>query len=924
MRRRTISKAEEPRRARRLVRAVAVSLAVVLLAGVVVLGAIQTTWFGRWLASMVAQRVNGQIAGELTLAGLDFDGTRVSITDVVVRDPQGSVVARIPRLTLDFALWPLFSRHLRVEELDVERPFVRFVTGEPDAGLRAALQPKTPKSRTSPSFTVDVDHARINDGIVEALIATGNRGANSASIRELDISFAGSLTSGPGRFEIDLSAEGITAGLMEGPVTLEVDAAGRRGAKAGIVEGLSLARGNARLAVGDRVNITAAVTSDDRLAVAVHELLVTPEQLRWFGARWPIAASLSVAGTLALAPNQLGFNVRSEFLGGEGAAKIEGTVDRAFTRTPDGIRLAVRDFTPNLLMAQAPALPIDVEARISPGSLKLEQLALAFSLHAPAVSSEAGPWGPLALEGHLQGGELQSLRGRMRMPGARLNLHRVKGASSARDPGIAGTLHITNLGHVGRALASLNLATPSNWAGRGRLGFSVRGDLGAGLSSVGIRARGSFPKLQTGALALREMKLNLAIPAAVSSSRLFHVDATMAAPLAMALRASGRRVPRAAGSDAGFALSFEKFSVAYRGRSEQVRWRLQTPTMIAYQSRSGLHIDSLTMVARTQRLSLSSRPTDSVTQVRASLDQVLLASLPAPLASVELPKGRISGSILAKLGDGRASAKADLKLTGGRWRGKPFTAKVAGTYRKRAQRANGQLAFASPNLAARARFDVPTPPFPSPGGVLLKAQVSGEIGPESSLALGRARVEGTFSGSVEVTGTMNDPRLETRASLRGVQVIPTTPGSPDHVGIPISLGPGDLTLTYDGDRLATIVAFETGGTSSPPPGTLRVQAGIAASIDLAALLRDPATRRRLLQQPLSGTLTARGIDANRLAALVDPIQRADGQIAADAKIEGTLAAPDLEMTLRWREGRIVIIGESPSEGRTSLVQGLSR
>ncbi len=118
-------------RHRRLIRRVGIGsgvLAAVLLAGVLGLwwrlasGPIQLDVFTPWLASAIEENFGSRArveVGGTQIERTENGGAAVRIRDIVVRDPDGAVVARAPKAEVRVSAMSLLSGHLRAESLNL-------------------------------------------------------------------------------------------------------------------------------------------------------------------------------------------------------------------------------------------------------------------------------------------------------------------------------------------------------------------------------------------------------------------------------------------------------------------------------------------------------------------------------------------------------------------------------------------------------------------------------------------------------------------------------------------------------------------------------------------------------------------------------------------------------------------------------------
>ncbi|MES1209085.1 MAG: hypothetical protein ABUS79_24370, partial [Pseudomonadota bacterium] len=164
------------RRATRVVGKVAFAvLAIVFLAigGLWIFA--QSARGGDLIRRLAIRQVNAKIAGQLSIDQLRFGGNRVTLGGVVLKDPEGAVVARVADLDLRFATLALLHGRFQIDELRIDRPEVRLVAGPRGSNLSRAVasrqpavtpaKPAPPKlGATGPGFVIDLRHLAVHDG----------------------------------------------------------------------------------------------------------------------------------------------------------------------------------------------------------------------------------------------------------------------------------------------------------------------------------------------------------------------------------------------------------------------------------------------------------------------------------------------------------------------------------------------------------------------------------------------------------------------------------------------------------------------------------------------------------------------------------------------------------------------------------------
>ena len=154
-----------------------VAIAIVLLAIGGLWAFAQTDRGGEIIRRIAVEQVDARIAGQLAVERLQFGGDRLSLDGVVLRDPEGTEVARIGSVDLTFSVWALLRRHVDMRRLEIRRPELRLVLGDEgsdaSSNLARALAPAQPsKAQTAPAtaqeggpnVVVDLRALAVSDG----------------------------------------------------------------------------------------------------------------------------------------------------------------------------------------------------------------------------------------------------------------------------------------------------------------------------------------------------------------------------------------------------------------------------------------------------------------------------------------------------------------------------------------------------------------------------------------------------------------------------------------------------------------------------------------------------------------------------------------------------------------------------------------
>ncbi|HEY6477731.1 MAG TPA: hypothetical protein VI456_14215, partial [Polyangia bacterium] len=163
----------------RALRIVGVTLLVVFAIALLAIGGLwtfaQTDRGGEIIRRIAVEKLDAQIAGQLAVERLRFGGDRLTLDGVVLRDPEGTEVARVDGIDLTFSPWALLRRRVDLRRLEIRRPELRLVLGEraSDASNLAralapaskAQQPEASAPATGgPNIVIDLRTLTVSDG----------------------------------------------------------------------------------------------------------------------------------------------------------------------------------------------------------------------------------------------------------------------------------------------------------------------------------------------------------------------------------------------------------------------------------------------------------------------------------------------------------------------------------------------------------------------------------------------------------------------------------------------------------------------------------------------------------------------------------------------------------------------------------------
>jgi translocation and assembly module TamB len=121
-----------------------VALAVVALVIGVTWSFLQTRRGSEMLRRLALPRVNAALAGKIALERLAFGGDRLTLEDLAIYDPDGRLVGRVERIDVHFSPLALLRRHVDVRALEIRRPELSLVQDARGLNLMRALAPGHP------------------------------------------------------------------------------------------------------------------------------------------------------------------------------------------------------------------------------------------------------------------------------------------------------------------------------------------------------------------------------------------------------------------------------------------------------------------------------------------------------------------------------------------------------------------------------------------------------------------------------------------------------------------------------------------------------------------------------------------------------------------------------------------------------------
>ncbi len=137
---------------------------------------LQTKRGSEALRRFALPRVNATLAGSVGVERLSFGGNRLTLDEVVLRDPDGHVVAHVEQIDVTVALSQLVRRHVDVRTLAIRRPELTLVQDARGLNLTRALAPRrarppapaaAPPGRGERGMAISVRALSITGGAVD-------------------------------------------------------------------------------------------------------------------------------------------------------------------------------------------------------------------------------------------------------------------------------------------------------------------------------------------------------------------------------------------------------------------------------------------------------------------------------------------------------------------------------------------------------------------------------------------------------------------------------------------------------------------------------------------------------------------------------------------------------------------------------------
>lgn len=831
----------------RWVRRVALgALALVVLALLIACAALvflHTERGGRLARDQLLGPVNETLSGALEVGAVSVRGPRVVLTDVVLRDPDGEVVAEIDVVELKAGLGALFRKTVHVELLRLVRPGLYVVQDEEGTNLQRALEPREPKPdkpadaerKGERSMNVVVDALIVEDGRV-TYEQRGAAAQRHVALDDLQLRSTLSLLDGGDDLSAELEARATLQEPHPGPLELRATASGE-GERRTLQLDFSAAGGE--LAGG------ATLKGPEDFEARVERLLLPPELVRAFVPNYRLVAPLRGNGSAT----RTGKKIRGEVHLSGGSARIDGRGDFDLeTFRSSGVQLDARDVDLSQLVEDGPKSDLHLSLEGRGGGRTVEAAEGSLRLHAPTSRIAGSRFGPIDIDAEANGGVLTLRKMDVQLPGVRLG---ASGQASEERVSLQGRLVAEDLAKLGKAFGRLAGPKGIPMQGSGAATLRVSGPVRA----PRVFLTGRFPTLSYDKNRARDVRVRVDLPNAqrplAGNARVdVRADAAtlgekrLECP-ALVLTTSGGAVAL----DARVGGFLELF-VAARGEADadgrglglqslvlrypEARWSLERPARLRFDEQRAA-VDELALRSGEQRLSVDLEKTKRRLAASLQLENFDLARLPKALVD---PALQLGGTLSV---DAQASGRPDspaitarVALENGQvrqYRGLSLSLDAGWAER----RARGRLQGSGIGIRADGEFDLPVEALQTGRRVPVRAQLAlDDFSIEKVTAeLGRpVPVRGVVGGTLQLRGTARDPEL--RVELRGREIV--------YEGQP----PVDLEMVLRTDERGRIAA-RLDAISEERPGFVELD----TRWTLGRLLRHPPTAEQFLRAPVA-------------------------------------------------------------------------
>ncbi|HEY3451812.1 MAG TPA: translocation/assembly module TamB domain-containing protein [Myxococcales bacterium] len=875
-------------KARKLLRRLAWSVAA--LATVVALG----TWaLLSWLSTpagehrlreQVLAAANGEIAGRLSIGGLEMLGAggELVLTDVALFDPEGRLVARVERIEARADLLQLAEKRIHLSRVALQRGELLLV--QDPAGLNlaraiAARNPGPPKQGGGAGFDWDLTIDAASASGLRAEYRPARGAAPTAEVEEVRLEGSGRYRRGGTSLALEL--QGALGAPLSGPIALVVAAHG--GSSSSPHDPLTIDRLDLQ-AAHSRARLTGRYAAG-ALEASIGELRLARSDVHALAPDLPLASDLAATGRATLDARSATASLSLPALEIQASAQLS-PLSAVATATLTGLDLAktIEGAPPTNLAGTVSGRFAAGEPRPGSGELTLQ---LSRSLVRGVTLAQTT--GTISLRGEQL---LPNLV--VAVPGGRAS---VTGSMALRELDLKALLTMGDLKSFTDSVARLAGGEAPTVEGAGSLTARVTGSARAPV----VRLSGSLQRFESGAFSVEGLHLEARLP---NARRPTAFEATVRADqgsvselpfsrLDAQVRADGRRFSAElsttglAGVSARVSGELDKDQRGGRLQeltlaTEDARWQLAGPAVVDL--RGGVRVDRLNLRSGEQSLQASGGIARGALDVALEARQLDLAKLPRVLvrpdwrlAGLVSASGQLSGTTrqpqlsatLAAAGLGgfgldSLDMTAQANLTADR---------IQGTANLKRLGATAALSADLPRLLLGAAPGAPASASVDLAGLQLRylAERLGIPAPQ----------RGTGRLSARLSGTAGQPRLEASVRLSDAM----------WGGVPAA----GLVLDLVAEQQTTVKAeLETAGGAAHLEGT--------AAISLRALASLPPLAR-LRAVPITAQLRAPAIVLGAFESTLLPAGTA-GTASLQAALHGSAWRPRGEVSVTLENGAL--------------------
>ncbi len=883
--------------------------------------------------ALVIEQANKQLSGRLEVGEMELGARSVVLTDLKLYDPEGELVAEVERVEAQLALGSLARKHVVISSARVEQPHLYLRQDERGLNLSRAIAAREPKpedpNAQRGTLRFSLKDLQLTDGSVD-YVAESPEGNREVRLEDLDANGAASWTAATEGLDAKLDATASLARPVAGPVRLSFKGQGEEGKLSADVD--FSAPGLALVATG-------GLQGEQQAHAEVKQLTLEPATARAFLPSYPVAAPVTLSGTVDQAGDTLRVDLDGQAAGG--TVEVQGALNLEQMRT-DGLTARVRNLDLAKLLGGGPSSLLAADLKVTGGGKSLETLDGTVDLTMPPSPIAGRTLGPVELHGSAKNGRFDLSQLQAQAPGASLT---ASGGGTLEDLRLKGRLVASDLGTFANTVGRLGDDKPLPLSGQGALDFTVSGPA----RTPAVTLSGGFEALTWADTLVQGLTLDARVPdvtqplttdATLEATRLTTGGRTfedLNASLATQGRALEATVTTGGATDllvslrgtvdkGGEGLGLDALTLRY----PEAGWTLQRPTHLSWANGRVVVAtpkEPLALSSGGQALALSLTMAGERLEATTELKAFDLGKLPKAFMPPSLQlAGQLDGSLAVSGRLPRPDATVNLTLRGGRYQQYADLAfDLEGRYLR--DRATGTFAASAPAGRVSSTFDVPVQGLMKRRREPVSLELtldSVDIGPALRMAGQPESATGMLSGTMTLKGLANDPRLA--LVLKGSQL--RYWGVPPQQPPPVVLAPGALPQELQ----AAPLGFALTARSDEKDGSLSARldlqgvgqeayAALQTPFTLGQLLSNPPTAAQMMETPMP-KMEARVTELPLgLLSQLGLAGRASGLASLTADLTGPLLAPVGVLKVDAR--RATVNGLEPLDGHLALLTSAS-